>query len=100
MKSARQKTCLFCSNPLQSKGAGKNAKAHEHVIPEWLQEHLGIPGNPVTPMLLRTDTRQILDTRQHVMGAFKAGNVCYFCNHGWMSDLEQEVKPTLLRLIA
>src|SRR6266481_2224313 len=51
-------------------------------------------------MLIRTDTRQILDTRQHVMGAFKAGTVCYECNHGWMSELEQEAKSILAPLIA
>lgn len=33
------------------------------------------------------------------MGAFVAGNVCPNCDHGWMSQLEVQVKPILIRLI-
>lgn len=50
-------------------------------------------------MRVRSDNRQIIDMRQHVMGAFVAGSVCYDCNHGWMSTLENEVKGILTRLV-
>lgn len=97
--SRRQKTCLFCGNLLQPKKNAQNAKSDEHVIPEWLQNYLGITGNPVTPTVFDVHNQYIVDRRRHVMGAFKAGTVCYDCNHGWMSALEEEAKPILMRLI-
>jgi hypothetical protein len=99
MASARNKSCLFCGNVLQPKGNAHRAKTDEHVFPDWLQEHLGVKGSVVTPMRVRSDNRQIIDMRQHVMGAFVAGSVCSNCNHGWMSMLENEVKRILPRLI-
>jgi hypothetical protein len=99
MAVARNKSCLFCGAALQPKSGAHRAKTDEHVFPDWLQEHLGIKGNVVTPMRVRSDNRQIIDMRRHVMGAFVAGSVCYDCNHGWMSALENEVNDVLIRLI-
>jgi hypothetical protein len=99
MPASRQKTCLFCGDHLQPKGSAHNAKTDEHVIPDWLQQHLGVTGDPVTPTRVRIEDKQIIDARHHVMGAFVAGAVCSKCNHGWMSRLEEEVKPILIRLI-
>ncbi len=99
MAVARNKSCLFCGETLQPKGGAHSANTDEHVFPDWLQEHLGVKGNVVTPMLVQSDNRQIIDMRQHVMGAFVAGSVCYDCNHGWMSTLENEVKHVLTRLV-
>jgi hypothetical protein len=99
MAGARNKSCLFCGNALQPKGSPHAGNTDEHVIPNWLQEHLGVKSNLVTPMRVRTDNRRIIDVRRHVMGAFVAGSVCSDCNHGWMSTLENEVKPVLIRLL-
>jgi hypothetical protein len=99
MAVVRNKSCLFCGKALQPKGSAHSAKTDEHVFPDWLQEHLGVKGNVVTPMRVRSDNRQVIDMRQHVMGAFVAGSVCNDCNHGWMSTLENEVKATLIRLV-
>jgi hypothetical protein len=94
-----RKACLFCGNSLRPKGIVQNAKSVEHVFPDWLQRHLGITGEIVTPMRVRTSDKQTIDLRQHVMGAFKAGPVCHGCNHGWMAALEEEAKPILVRVI-
>jgi len=93
--SKRRKTCLFCDNLLQSKQSAKSPKSDEHVIPEWLQKHLGISGDYIRPTRVRTDGTGIIDVRTHLMGAFKAGTVCSKCNQGWMATLEAETKPHL-----
>jgi hypothetical protein len=98
--NTRQRACLLCGDLLQSKRSAQNAKSDEHIIPAWLQKHLGIVGDPVTPVRVRTEDRRIIDGRRHVIGAFKAGTVCYDCNHGWMASLEVEAKPILCHLIA
>jgi hypothetical protein len=99
MAVARNKSCLFCGEALQPKGSAHGAKTDEHIFPLWLQEHLGVKRNVVTPTRVRSDNRQIIDMRRHVVGAFVAGSVCSNCNHGWMSMLENEVKPILTRLV-
>lgn len=96
--SNRQKTCIFCGQPLRPKGSRKNAKSDEHVIPNWLLKHLGITGSRVVPMRVQ-EGKGIVDLREHVLGAFVAGIVCAHCNNGWMSNLEGQVKPILVRLI-
>jgi len=90
---------VFRGRQLRPKGSGENAKSDEHVIPDWLQRHLGVTSDIVTPTRVRSEDRRIIDVRQHTMGAFVAGTVCSTCNGGWMSRLEQEVKPVLVRLI-
>jgi hypothetical protein len=79
------------------KGIGK---ADEHIIPQWLIEHLGIKDMPVTGMRWDVPSRQVLEHRQHGVRKFVSGGVCAKCNSGWMSQLESEAKPILIRLIA
>jgi hypothetical protein len=98
-EAKRQRTCIFCGKLLHPKGQMARSKTNEHVFPAWLQIHLGIASHPVNPTRVRTDTRQIIDVRQHLMDSFKAGAVCHDCNTGWMAQLESEAKPIVLRLI-
>jgi hypothetical protein len=94
------KSCLFCGTPLRPKKSKKDGKSDEHIIPEWLIDHLGIRKMVITPMRTESASGRILDARQHVLPAFVAGMVCGTCNRGWMSDLEQQSKPILVSLIA
>jgi hypothetical protein len=42
---------------------------------------IGVKGNIVTPMRVRTADNQIIDLWQLVTEAFKSGMVCYACDH-------------------
>src|SRR5687767_8144021 len=97
--SERQKTCLFCGTTLQSKKSKTGAKSDEHIIPQWLLDHLGIRDWTITPMRIESTSGRIIDQRQHNMAAFKAGTVCKSCNIGWMNKLERQAQPILTLLI-
>jgi hypothetical protein len=95
-----QKACLFCGHimhPSRSKGRGKS---EEHIIPQWLMDHLGIRDMPITSLRHDVPSGTITNKRWHPVGNFVAGKVCADCNNGWMSDLEVQAKPILIRLIA
>lgn len=96
---ARPNRCLFCDSTLLPSGSGGQARSDEHVFPLWLQRYLGITGAMVTPTRVLSANRSILDVRQHTMAAFVCGGICNACNTGWMSQLEYDVKPILVRLI-
>jgi hypothetical protein len=89
--SARQ--CLFCDRTLD----GKRAK--EHVIADWLLEHLRIGHDTVELFLAETETEQIVKKRSHAADCMLEGRTCDECNNGWMSNLETQVKPLLIPLI-
>ncbi|HXS95936.1 MAG TPA: hypothetical protein VN736_15125 [Candidatus Limnocylindrales bacterium] len=93
------KTCLFCGRVLPPKRI-KNGKSDEHIIPQWLMDHLGLRTMPVTGMRWDVPSRQVLELKQHAIRKFVSGGVCAGCNGGWMSKLETETKPLLIRLIA
>jgi len=96
----RNLACLFCGQVHRPKSVYARAAAtDEDIVPKWLQKYLGIQASLVTPMLVRSEDLTLLDVRQHVVAAFKTGGVCAGCNGGWMSDLENAVKPILTALI-
>jgi hypothetical protein len=95
-----QKLCMFCGATLRSKKTVSGAKSDEHVIPQWLLEHLGLRKMPITFLRHDVPSGQIVELRQHSVCNFVAGRVCADCNGGWMSDLEALAKPILIRLIA
>src|ERR1035441_9227231 len=98
-KGSRQKSCLFCGCTLRSKKAGSGGKSNEHIIPNWLMDHLGVRDMTITPTVTEIASGRIVDFRQHAVSAFVAGTVCGLCNNGWMSRLEGDAKPILIRLI-
>jgi hypothetical protein len=85
------RTCIFCQQPLTN-------RAKEHIIPDWLQEHLDAKGLNIEISLL-TPSGTPQDKRQLVLGAHKYGKVCYQCNHDWMGPWECETAPILKPLI-
>lgn len=75
------------------------SKSREHVIPNWLQKHLGIEHESITlevkdPFGIHQRSRRLN------FGSMLLGRrVCGQCNHGWMSELEVAVAPTLISLV-
>lgn len=83
------KTCIFCA---------RRADSDEDVIPKWITR------------LLRKQERERVPMRTSRFGhgphdqlagesIQKVGSVCSQCNNGWMSRLEEDVKPILKPMI-
>jgi hypothetical protein len=85
------RVCLFCGRTLRL--------SNEHIIPQWLMDHLGIRDTTISPTVTETASARIVNLRRHPVRAFVAGTVCGTCNNGWMSRLEADVKPILIPLI-
>jgi hypothetical protein len=84
-----KKTCIFCS---------RRATTDEDVIPKWVLRILRKQAGERVPM--RTyrqgkppEDRIVADSAQ------KVGSVCHSCNNGWMSRLEEDVKPILTPMV-
>lgn len=93
------KRCVFCGNVI--KGANKSNKSNkskEHIFPQWLQDHLDLKQQAIFPTLYTT-IGEVDKYRQMTFNGFLSGFVCEPCNTGWMSKLEDAVKPILLGLI-
>ena len=102
MKTNASKTenrhCPFCGNSFDLPGQSAK-KSNEHVIAQWLQDHLDLRREHTTSRVLNILTKQHTDHRQVTTSNFVYGRVCRPCNNGWMARLEGEVKPILIRLI-
>jgi hypothetical protein len=70
------------------------ARSKEHVLPEWLQTHLGVAGHKAP--LLHAGT---LERRGQTADAYREGRVCDGCNNRCMSDLETAAQPILKPLM-
>lgn len=89
-------SCIFCGK--------KGNKSKEHLWPEWMHEYLPSVGDgshvresnsfqwkqPIDEMMLK---------RQGHLFTTKFRVVCKDCNSGWMSRLEESVKPIFLKMI-
>ena len=89
-------TCIFCGQ--------KGKKSKEHLWPVWMHEYLGKEGDGNN---VRESTS--FKNREHIGGSkferqgylftTKFRVVCRSCNSGWMSKLEEAIKPVLLKLV-
>lgn len=86
------KSCLFCQSPLVS-------RSKEHVLPQWLLDHLDIKDEEVTPTHFTADGN-VVSTRRHRLSNLVEGSICATCNNGWMSRLENDAKRILIPLMA
>ncbi|MGE4055464.1 MAG: hypothetical protein AB7F99_11760 [Vicinamibacterales bacterium] len=89
------KACLFCGVE------GPGILSDEHVIPQWLLDHVELPADDlmfhgVASSATGELTRQ---PRIHSSFNFVEGRVCEQCNTGWMSKLESMAKPILIPLL-
>jgi hypothetical protein len=85
--------CICCG------GAIEGTRAKEHVLAQWLLEHLGIALETFYQQVVRADDGSTVDERQHATQSFVQGRVCSDCNGGWMSDLENQAKSIMIPLI-
>jgi hypothetical protein len=84
MANSSQRQCVFCDN---------KADEREHIIPKWILKKLEWGRGPFH-ISFDNKTPIEMGSPEH-----KARVVCKACNHGWMSDLEQAVKPILSPLM-
>lgn len=97
-----RKECAFCAGP----SGGKN-KSREHVLPDWLNKYLPYPRDDYHEQEVGRVTSQAQGeqkSRQYRrwpgdFGTRKVHGICKDCNNGWMSKLEERVKPHLVELI-
>src|SRR5262245_17714295 len=87
------RSCLFCTNPLPE-------RAHEHVIPKWLIEYLGVRDEVLFQAIAQTEDGALLKQRTPATQSFVEGRVCKQCNNGWLSDLENQARPFLTDLMS
>jgi hypothetical protein len=86
--------CWFCDSAIIETTASR-----EHVVPQWLQKHLGITTDQIEPTLTSMPDGAELKKRRHPVSQLKTGGICGKCNNGWMSALENTVTPILIPLI-
>jgi hypothetical protein len=75
-------------------------RAKEHVIPLWLQQHLGITEDQIALIVAETETNRISNRRRLAVDQHLEGRICASCNNGWMSILESETAPLLKSLLS
>lgn len=87
---AKKVKCIFCDL--------KSTKSKEHVWPKWVQKHFKMEEN-----VYRLQHKSIVgipkSTRELKSLAMVLGKTCEKCNNGWMSKLEVDVKPILLKFL-
>lgn len=86
------KACIFCDAAIASKGS------NEHIFPRWLLDYLRIREEDISPTHTNAQG-QVLSTRRHKLENLVEGRVCSKCNNGWMSSLEDQIKPLLVSLM-
>jgi hypothetical protein len=83
-----RKFCLFCRQALT-----KSMATNEHVIARWLLRQLRIGDRAIRLAGWQRGKQPSL--RSHSWSRLVISDVCVNCNSGWLSDLENEVKPFL-----
>lgn len=85
-EKATSRSCVFC---------GGRPVEREHLIPEWVGKCF--PHRGPYPHTKRAADEQGEQSKLYSAGVFraKARIVCQPCNGGWMSDLENAVRPLL-----
>ena len=92
------RVCLFCGEALTG------VRSQEHVFPQWLLQELGIRDRQVSAVHLfqppdAASPLQLLSSRALALENMREGRLCAGCNNGWMSDLENTCRQTLLSLV-
>lgn len=82
----KKRTCIFC-------GSNKEL-TREHVFPDWLSSLFDKKMKGTNEV--RGDN--LSRTWQSSLFQDKMKSVCKACNNGWMSDIESDVKPILIKL--
>jgi hypothetical protein len=81
--------CMFCGSTL-------NKSSREHTWPDWIVQRY--PKDYATFWASYVDGRLVYTKKADSISWVVRG-VCLSCNTGWMSTLEKEVEPILVKLI-
>lgn len=81
----QKRCCRFC-------GATGNL-TNEHWLPRWI--HPLLAEGPSAPYVLEDEKDGIQRVWEAPLGSMTVKRVCRACNTGWMSELEERVKPVL-----
>jgi hypothetical protein len=91
---SKSRICVFCGLEI-----APGERAREHVIPQWLLDHLQIREAAITPAHTKPDGTMV-SQRSHTLENLQEGRVCGTCNSGWMSTLETQAMPLLIPLFS
>jgi hypothetical protein len=97
--------CQFCGRPWTP---GLVVKSDEHVLAQWIRRleanHPSEQRSFSTGYQLNETSNEFVQVRPEIVNrraallTLKTREVCRDCNVGWMSDLEEDVKPTIRQL--
>jgi len=83
--------CWFCARTSGRRGG-------EHLFPRWLQRHYGIEREVIEPYRVGlSGTGQMLSQRSPITLKSATVKICSSCNNEWMSQLEEQARPLLIR---
>jgi hypothetical protein len=85
-----KRSCIFCSSTDLTK---------EHLLPDWMHDVFGKKGNQVHSLAEETPNTSKSKLYESRTFTARVRFVCKDCNHGWMSDLEENVKPLLVPMM-
>lgn len=94
MAQSKARICVFCGQEI-----APGERSREHVVPQWLLDHLDIRQAAITPAHTKPDGA-LVSQRSHTLENLQEGRVCETCNTGWMSTLETQAKPLLIPLFS
>jgi len=85
--------CIFCRN--------SSNPTEEHIVPDWLSKIF--TKEPLDKNIFETRDPIAGTSKHHIRQGHlitrKVKAVCYRCNTGWLSQLEEELKTVLTKLI-
>ena len=93
LSNQRPSHCIFCGNKPLTK---------EHVWPRWLRSHIPYDKDKFTSVTHDIYLEHVDGSAKKETGDPKSRGikvVCAACNSGWMSRLQEAVKPDLLNVI-
>jgi hypothetical protein len=85
-------SCVGCNEPVIG-------PTREHVLAQWLETEIFIPNATLNQYLRDEDQNENQLLRKHLLNNFVIKNVCHTCNNGWMSEMENRAKPSILALM-
>jgi hypothetical protein len=98
--------CLFCGRTWSPGAVGKS---REHVLGQWMrrleENHPSERRSYAAGFEFDEAAKELVEVRPEIVFrkaallTLKTREVCEDCNQGWMSDLEEAVKPTILQLV-
>lgn len=83
-----RRKCIFCKF--------EGELSNEHIFPQWLLKKFDIYEDMINTVHSAYGIK--LSERKHPYNKLVNGLVCENCNNGWMSDLEENAKNSLIIL--